>query len=382
MANRAVFLDRDNTLIHNDGDLGDPDKVVLIQGAASAIASLRGLGYRIVVVTNQGGVARGKYTEADVDAVHQRIVDKLKPTNNAIVDRFYYCPFHPEAVVDEYRREHPWRKPAPGMLLQAIEDLNLDPAGCWMIGDQLRDVEAGHAAGVRSILLSKTRPVIEPGVAPPEAVVANLVEATRVIAQRRNDRDSAKIHSGGESAIVDPPPRPTQPANTPPEPPQSPAPPKSPESDKPQTPPSEPRKPTRPFKPWTIQPVVVPIEKKPSSTHPVVAPPDSPAAESVDDFDDDATSLDVPPPPPPAVTNDQQVELLRQIVRQLKHRHADHGDFSLKKMLAAVFQMLAVGCVLFALFNYTDAVTFLQWMAGGLLSQLCVITLLILHWQE
>ena len=68
--NAAVFLDRDNTLIDNDGDMGDPDKVHLIQGAGSAIASLRGLGYKVVVVSNQGGVARGKYTEQDVDAVH------------------------------------------------------------------------------------------------------------------------------------------------------------------------------------------------------------------------------------------------------------------------------------------------------------------------
>jgi D-glycero-D-manno-heptose 1,7-bisphosphate phosphatase len=359
VVDRAVFLDRDNTLILNDGDLGDPDKVVLLQGAASAIASLRGLGYRIVVVTNQGGVARGKYAEADVDAVHQRIVELLKPTNNAIIDRFYYCPFHPEAVVEEYRREHPWRKPAPGMLLAAIDDLKLDPAVCWMVGDQLRDIEAGRAAGVRTILLSESKPTVEPGGAAPDAVARNLVEAARVIAQRRNDRDTATIHSGAGRTVVDTPPRPTQPANAP---------------TQASPPPTPPRKPTRPFRPWTIQPVVVPIEHKPSSTRPVVAPP-----EAADEGpDDDVTSLDVPPPP----ANDQQIELLQQIARQIKHRRADHGDFSFHKMLAAVFQMLAVGCALFALFNYADAVTFLQWLAGALLSQLAVITLLILHWQE
>lgn len=366
MADRAVFLDRDNTLIHNDGDLGDPAKVVLLQGAASAIASLRGLGYRIVVVTNQGGVARGKYAEADVDAVHERIVELLKPTNNAIIDRFYYCPFHPEAVVEAYRREHSWRKPAPGMLLAAIEDLKLDPAGCWMVGDQLRDIEAGHAAGVRSILLSDTRP--PGGAVRPEAVVRNLVEAARVIAQRRNDRDPATIHSGA-GLTVDAPPRPTQPANAP-----------LPTSTPP-TPP-RPRQPTRPFRPLSMPPVVVTMQQNPSSTHPVVAPPEAPAGDLADDSDDDATSLDVPSPAAPDASKDQQIELLQQIVRHLKHRRADHGDFSLHKMLAAVFQMLAVGCVLFALYYYVDAVTFLQWMAGALLSQLAVITLLILHWQE
>ncbi len=149
----AVFLDRDNTLIQNDGDLGDPDQVVLIKGVASAIASLRGLGYKIIVVTNQGGVARGKYSEQDVDAVHQRINEQIKATTGATIDRFYFCPYHPKGKVKKYRREHPWRKPQPGMLLQAAEDLNLDLDLCWLVGDQLRDIESAKAAGVRAILL-------------------------------------------------------------------------------------------------------------------------------------------------------------------------------------------------------------------------------------
>ena len=113
----AVFLDRDNTLIHNDGDLGDPDAVRLIKGAASAIASLRGLSYKIVVVSNQGGVARGKFTEQDVQAVHERIAQLVKETSGTVIDRFYYCPYHPEGKTKKYRREHPWRKPQPGMIL-------------------------------------------------------------------------------------------------------------------------------------------------------------------------------------------------------------------------------------------------------------------------
>jgi D-glycero-D-manno-heptose 1,7-bisphosphate phosphatase len=150
----AVFLDRDNTIIHNDGDLGDPAQVRLIQGAASAIASLKGLGYRIIVVTNQGGVARGKYTEADVDRVNERINDLMKANSGVFVDRFYYCPYHPEGTIDRYRRDHPWRKPRPGMLLQAARDLGLDLRQSWMIGDQMRDVQAGFSAGAVPILLS------------------------------------------------------------------------------------------------------------------------------------------------------------------------------------------------------------------------------------
>ena len=134
--NAAVFLDRDNTIIRNDGDLGDPAKVELIQGAAAAVASLCGLGFRVFVVTNQGGVARGKYTEDDVNAVHQRIAELMREkANGAEIDAFYYCPYHPDGTVQAYRQEHPDRKPQPGMLLKAAEKYELDLAQCWMIGD-------------------------------------------------------------------------------------------------------------------------------------------------------------------------------------------------------------------------------------------------------
>jgi D-glycero-D-manno-heptose 1,7-bisphosphate phosphatase len=154
--NRAVFLDRDNTLIANDGDLGDPAAVRLLDGVAAGLRRLHEAGYRLIVVTNQGGVARGAFSEGDVDAVHQRIgtlVDEAAQTSG-LVDRFYYCPYHPDAVLEEYRRDHPWRKPQPGMLLQAAHDLDLDLGDCWLVGDQARDIAAGHAAGCRTVLIS------------------------------------------------------------------------------------------------------------------------------------------------------------------------------------------------------------------------------------
>ena len=154
MRRPAVFLDRDNTIIHNDGDLGDPEEVRLIQGVAPAIASLCGLGYRVVVITNQGGVARGKYTEEDVHAVHARIEAMVvERANGARIDGFYFCPFHPEGKVSRYKREHDDRKPRPGMLLRAAEELNLDLSQSWTVGDAERDVEAGAAAGTRTVLL-------------------------------------------------------------------------------------------------------------------------------------------------------------------------------------------------------------------------------------
>jgi D-glycero-D-manno-heptose 1,7-bisphosphate phosphatase len=160
---RAIFLDRDNTLIHNDADLGDPSKVQLIDGVAPGLRALREAGYRLIVVTNQGGVARGRFTEEDVDTVHQRIaatVDDAAGMPN-IIDRFYYCPYHPDAVLDAYRRDHPWRKPNPGMLLQASQDLNIDLSASWMVGDQARDVSAGRKAGCRTLLINEDDQVVQ-----------------------------------------------------------------------------------------------------------------------------------------------------------------------------------------------------------------------------
>lgn len=195
----AAFLDRDDTIIHNDGDLGDPAKVRLIQGAASAIASLCGLGYRVVVVTNQGGVARGMYTEHAVEAVHRRISEMVhQAANGARIDAFYYCPYHPEGTVEAYRTEHPTRKPQPGMLLQAAEEHRLDLSRSWMIGDQLRDVAAGRAAGCRTILIrpagaQRARTDESLGDVEPDAVVPSLIDAVRVIAQQQKPEVAGEI---------------------------------------------------------------------------------------------------------------------------------------------------------------------------------------------
>lgn len=153
----AVFLDRDNTLIANDGDLGDPRLVHVHDDVPAGLRALREAGYRLVVVTNQAGVARGRFTEAEVDAVHQRIAQLVDESaeKKGLIDRFYYCPYHPEGSVREYCRDHPWRKPHPGMILQAARDMGLDLAGSWMIGDQARDISAGQAAGCRTVLIAR-----------------------------------------------------------------------------------------------------------------------------------------------------------------------------------------------------------------------------------
>ena len=185
MAERAVFLDRDNTIIANDGYLGDPSKVKLLPGAAAALASLRRLDFRIIVVSNQSGVARGMFDEAAVEAVNAEMVRQLRQQAGAHVDASYYCPFHPEAVIPEYRMDHDWRKPKPGMLKAAAEAFGLDLSRCWMIGDMARDIAAGAAVGCRTILLTDPETPPQPQESSPAVtpnfVVRTLPDAARII---------------------------------------------------------------------------------------------------------------------------------------------------------------------------------------------------------
>ena len=155
MKQPAIFFDRDNTIIVSDGYLGDPDKVQLIYGVADAIARARSLGFVIVTISNQSGVARGLFTEEAVMAVDEKM-DRLLQAENprAKIDLHEFCPFHPEAVVEKYRKDSELRKPLPGMILKAAEALDLDLSASWVIGDAARDIEAGHAAGCRTILIN------------------------------------------------------------------------------------------------------------------------------------------------------------------------------------------------------------------------------------
>lgn len=157
----VIFLDRDDTLIRRKGglptgDLGDPDLVELLPGAAEGIAVLKYAGFPLAMVTNQGGVARGKYTLDTVAAVNARVEQLLADIARLplpVFSAIRACPYHPQGIVPEYTREHPCRKPQPGMLLDAGKELNANFAQSWMIGDAERDVEAGIAAGCRTILV-------------------------------------------------------------------------------------------------------------------------------------------------------------------------------------------------------------------------------------
>lgn len=149
---RAVFLDRDGTINVEAGYLRQLDDLVLMPGAAEAIKQLRSAGYLCVLATNQSGPARGYYGEDHVLALNERLLDLLKGEGTTL-DGVYYCPHLPDGTVPGYTRNCDCRKPEPGMLLKAAQDLGIDLGQSYMVGDKATDVEVAHRAGCRGILL-------------------------------------------------------------------------------------------------------------------------------------------------------------------------------------------------------------------------------------
>lgn len=181
MAERAVFLDRDNTLIDDPGYLSDPEGVHLLPGVEQALKLLAAAGYKLVVVTNQSGIARGMLTEATLARIHNAMRRKLSE-RGAYLDAIYYCPYHPDGTVEEFAADSEERKPRPGMLLRAGREMDLDLAGSWMVGDSPRDVGAGQQAGCRTVRIRQPEALAD-GDEEFEAdyTVRNLLEAARII---------------------------------------------------------------------------------------------------------------------------------------------------------------------------------------------------------
>jgi D-glycero-D-manno-heptose 1,7-bisphosphate phosphatase len=148
----AVFLDRDGVVIEDGHYLGDSSRIRLVPGSAEAIAALNQAGWLVVIVTNQSGVARGVFTIESVDEVHMQLSELLRGFG-AKVDAYRFCPHHPEALNPEYRLACDCRKPRPGMLLSAARELGVELESSWMIGDRTTDLEAGVAAGCRTVLV-------------------------------------------------------------------------------------------------------------------------------------------------------------------------------------------------------------------------------------
>lgn len=149
---RAIFLDKDGTLIEDIPYNVNPALLELTWHAGQALQLLQQLGYAIFVVSNQSGVAKGLFTEAALEPVQQRVASLLAQYG-VMLDGFYYCPHSPDGAVNRYAIACTCRKPMPGMLLRAASEHGIDLARSWMIGDILHDIEAGRRAGCRTVLI-------------------------------------------------------------------------------------------------------------------------------------------------------------------------------------------------------------------------------------
>ena len=189
---RAVFLDRDgviNRMVYNS-EFGlvdspqNPEEFKLLPGVGEAIRLVNETGFLVVVVSNQPGVAKAKFTLDILEAMTQKMHDELAQAG-AHLDGVYYCLHHPQAVVGSYRTTCTCRKPAPGLLIQAAEELSIDLASSYMIGDGLTDVQAGVAAGCRAIFLGQQKCYycrrMEGAGVSPDWIAPNLAQAVAYI---------------------------------------------------------------------------------------------------------------------------------------------------------------------------------------------------------
>jgi D-glycero-D-manno-heptose 1,7-bisphosphate phosphatase len=150
-ARRGLILDRDGVVNHDTGYLHRIEECRFVDGIFAMAASFAARGFAIVIATNQSGIGRGLYGEADFAALMAWMRGEFA-RHGVDLAGIYHCPDHPTEGIGAYRRDNPWRKPGPGMLLQAARDLDLDLARSWTVGDKPGDVEAGRAAGVGTLI--------------------------------------------------------------------------------------------------------------------------------------------------------------------------------------------------------------------------------------
>lgn len=190
--NKAVFLDRDgtvNAMVYNR-DYGtvdspaNPDEFKLLPGVGKAIRRINEIGFLTLVISNQPGIAKGKFTPKILELIDKKMGKELVQ-HGAHLDKIYYCLDHPEAVIKEYRKNSSYRKPEPGLLLKAAEEFKIDLASSYMIGDGLTDVQAGKRAGCKTILLGRVKcdlcKLMEDLKVKPCFIVPDLAEAVKLI---------------------------------------------------------------------------------------------------------------------------------------------------------------------------------------------------------
>jgi len=369
MSQKAIFLDRDDTVIEDPGYIKDPEQVKLLPGAAEALIQLKRMGYLIIVVTNQSAIARGYITEKQLEKIHQRLRNLLTE-QDAAIDGIYYCPYHPKGIVKDFSMESDLRKPNAGMLFKAADELNIDLSQSWMIGDQYRDIKAGITAGCHTILVDvpgKTRELSTDGPQPDRKAV-NLREAVNII---RMYEFHQKAKSVRKSIAASQPTEVTDEKKMPPSSVEAKEekPVVSVETQKPAVPPMIEIKP---------EPV-----KSESSQRPVVqqeVPKPTPVklhtTKAVPKHEDEGLPED-----PAEKTHHLLHEILQKVTAD--NRNEFYDDFSIHKLLAGMAQVLALGCLVFSLgFWLSPKVgdsSVLIMIGYAIALQLLVVSLLMMH---
>lgn len=149
---KAIFIDKDGTLINDIPYNVDPARICLSENALIGLKKMKAMHYKLIVISNQSGVALGYFTENALEGVRLKLLDILA-SHGIELDGFYYCPYHPEGTISTYAFDSQDRKPLPGMLLKAAKEHGIALSESWMIGDILDDIEAGRRAGCKTILL-------------------------------------------------------------------------------------------------------------------------------------------------------------------------------------------------------------------------------------
>jgi len=178
---RAVFLDRDGVVTQDPPHYAHRlDQLALISGSGPAIKLLNQNQYKVIIITNQSGVAKGLYKETDVTIFNEAIIERLKQYGSS-VDAIYYCPHHPEAEVQKYRVNCDCRKPKPGMLIKGGKKYNIDFQSSFLVGDKWSDIEAGRSVGCKTILVKTGHGLLEYGNKkdPVDFVAADLLDAVQ-----------------------------------------------------------------------------------------------------------------------------------------------------------------------------------------------------------
>ncbi len=372
MSDKAIFLDRDDTLIEDPGYISSPEQVKLLDGVAEALIELKALGYKLIVVTNQSAVARGIVTEKVLGEIHKRL-EQLLAEKKAFLDRIYYCPYHPDGVVAKYRKESDFRKPNPGMLLRAAEEMDIDLGQSWCVGNSIGDMEAGSRAGCKTILidLPSHQQQLEPGQPRPDYKAVNIKETVNII--KKHHRSSAEVEVQTHSATTDQ----TEPVRQVTE--------QIPETVEPVSQAAE-------QIPEAVEPASETPEQTPEVAEPVLhteeqqlqPEPEEPQTQPTEEeISGDRTE------PGTNFTNSFEVEKisagLNSVLKHLKsmQRTDMFGEFSIMRLMAGIIQILVLFCLLISIWflispNRQDNSVFIS-LGFAMVLQVMSLTFYIMH---